>query len=68
MTVELKFTHKNGNLTPFKREIQIEKFDTNDEFPTSTLLVKSIVSYDFKGKTKEIILKTLLTDWKQGPL
>lgn len=39
-----------------------------EKIADNILLATSTVEYEFRGKTKEITLTTVLTDWKQGPL
>jgi len=43
-------------------------FDSQQNIEDNILLIKSVVEYEFRGKTKTVELQELLSDWKEGPL
>lgn len=72
------FTHDSGGYpSEFKRSIKISNTfedidkvapESDSKLRNDLIYVTSTVYYDFKGVTKEVNIKTILTDWKEGPL
>lgn len=48
-------------------EAENQNFNS-EKISNNIIVATSTVEYEFRGKTKELSLTTVLTDWKQGPL
>lgn len=66
-TITLSKNFDDLNTLSEVNETENQSLDS-EKIADNILVATSTVEYEFKGRTKEISLTTVLTDWKQGPL
>jgi Tfp pilus assembly protein PilV len=66
-TITLSKNFEDLNLLSQINETENLNIDS-EKIADNLILATSTVEYEFKNKTKEISLTTILTDWKEGPL